>query len=91
MAQCFLSLWSRCIIYSGFTAGLSHSHEGAAANLLCLPSDPKYLKSTSTSGYQNWGLLYGVGYETAGTPLDHSHEGNMPCALCQVYGVILRR
>ena len=37
-------------------------------------------------GYQNWGLLYGVEYETGGTPLDHSHEHNMPCALCQVYG-----
>ena len=38
-------------IYSGVAAGSDHSHEGAAVDLLCLPPDPKYLKSTS--GYQN--------------------------------------
>ena len=71
-------------IYSGFAAGSHYTHEGAAVDLLCLPPDPKYLKSTP--GYQNWGLLYGVEYETSGTPLDHSHDRNMPCALCQAYG-----
>jgi len=40
----------------------------------------------STPGYQNWVPLYGVEYGTNGTPLDHSHNHNVPCALCQAYG-----
>ena len=72
------------IIYSGFAAGSHNTHEGAAVDLLCLPPEPKYLKSTN--GYQGWAQLYGVEYETSGTPLDHSHDRNMPCALCQAYG-----
>ena len=28
----------------------------------------------------------GCNYVYGGTPLDHSHDCNMPCALCQVYG-----
>ena len=71
-------------IYSGFAAGSSHTHEGAAVDLLCLPPNPQYLKSTK--GYQNWAQLHGVEYETGGTPLDHSNDRNMPCALCQAYG-----
>ena len=71
-------------IYSGVVAGSHYTHVGAAVDLLCLPPDPKYLKSAN--GYQNWVQLYGVEYETSGTPLDHSHNRNMPCALCQVYG-----
>ena len=71
-------------IYSGFAAGSHYTHEGAAVDLLCLPPDPQYLKSTK--GYQSWASLYGVEYETTGTPLDHSHDRNMPCALCQAYG-----
>ena len=71
-------------IYSGFAAGSHHTHQGAAANLLCLPPEPQSLKSKP--GYQSCGLVYGVEYETSGTPLDHSHDRNMPCALCQVYG-----
>ena len=71
-------------IYSGFAAGSHYTHIGAAVDPLCLPPDPKYLKSTP--GYQDRGLLYGTEYETSGTPLDHSHNRNMPCALCQVYG-----
>ena len=34
-------------IYSGFAAGSHFTHEGAAVDLLCLPPNPKYLKSTS--------------------------------------------
>ena len=71
-------------IYSGYAAGSWYAHEEGAADLLCLPPDPQYLKSTP--GYQDWGLVYGAEYQTSGTPLDHSHDRNVPCALCQVYG-----
>ena len=71
-------------IYSGVVAGSHYSHEGAAADPLCLPPNPQYLQYAS--GYQNWARLYGAEYETHGTPLDHSYDRNIPCALCQVYG-----
>ena len=71
-------------IYSGVAAGSWYDHTGAAVNPLCLPPDPQYL--LSVAGYQNWARLYSVEYHTSGTPLDHSADRNMPCALCQVYG-----
>ena len=71
-------------VYSGVVAGSAFDHEGAAVNPLCLPLDPQYLKYQS--GYQDWVRLYGAEYETQNTPLDHSHNRNMPCTLCQVYG-----
>ena len=71
-------------IYSGFAAGSHYNHEGAAVDSLCLPPDPQYL--LFLPGYQSWMQLFGVEYETHSTPLDHSHDRNMPCALCQVYG-----
>ena len=71
-------------IYSGVVAGSRSAHEGAAIDPLCLPSDPQYLKYQP--GYQNWVQLVGTEYQTHNTPLDHSADRNVPCALCQVYG-----
>ena len=71
-------------IYSGVVAGSSWDHPGAAVNPLCLHPNPQYLKYKEN--YQGWAHLYGAEYETAGTPLDHSHNRNIPCALCQVTG-----
>ena len=71
-------------IYSGIGAGSWYDHTGAAVDLVCLPPDPQYL--LYKNGYQNQAMLYSVEYHTSGTPLDHSADRNMPCALCQVYG-----
>ena len=71
-------------IYSGVVAGSWYDYTGAAVDPLCLPPDPQYL--ISQAGYQNTVQLFGAEYETSGTPLDHSHNRNPPCALCQVYG-----
>ena len=71
-------------IYSGVAAGSHYGHEGAVVDPLCLPPNPQYL--LFQRGYQNWVQLFGVEYQTQGTPLDHSHDRNMPCALCQVTG-----
>ena len=71
-------------IYSGVVAGSGYKRTGAAVDPLCLPPDPQYLLSQDQ--YQNWAPIYGAEYELAGTPLDHSHDRNVPCALCQVYG-----
>ena len=71
-------------IYSGIAAGSLWQATGGAVEPLCLPPDPQYL--LYKAGYQSEAQLYGVQYETSGTPLDHSHDRNVPCALCQVYG-----
>ncbi|XP_065907868.1 uncharacterized protein [Dysidea avara] len=70
-------------IYSGVVAGSFYTHEGAAVDPLCLPPNPQYLQHQS--GYQNEAILYGAEYQTYG-PLDHTHNRNVPCAVCQVYG-----
>ena len=71
-------------IYSGIAAGSWYDHTGGAVDPLCLPPDPQYL--LYKAGYQNQAQLFSVEYHTRGTPLDHSADRNMPCALCQVYG-----
>ena len=71
-------------IYSGVAVGSWYDHTGAAVDPLCLPPDPHYL--LYKAGYQSWARLYSVEYETGDTPLDHSANLNMSCALCQVYG-----
>ena len=73
------------IIYSGVVAGSWYDHQGAAVDPLCLPPDPQYLKYQG--GYQGYARLYGAEYELPnGSPVDHSYDRNVPCALCQVYG-----
>ena len=72
-------------IYSGVVAGSWYAHEGAAVDPLCLPPDPQYLKYQS--GYQGYARLHGAEYEVPiGSPVDHSYNRDVPCALCQVYG-----
>ena len=71
-------------IYSGVVGGSLYDHTGTAADPLCLPPNPQYLKYQP--GYQNWAPIYGAEYETHDTPLDHSYDRNVPCALCQANG-----
>ena len=71
-------------VYSGVVAGSFYTHVGAAVDPLCLPHDPQYLKSQP--GYQNWVQLFGAEYQTHHTPLDHSYDRNVPCAMCQANG-----
>ncbi|XP_065907517.1 uncharacterized protein [Dysidea avara] len=67
-------------VYSGVVAGSWYDHQGAAVDPLCLPHNPQYLKYRS--GYNGGAYLYGAEYELGG-PLDHSHQRNIPCAVCQ--------
>jgi len=36
------------------------------------------------AGYQGGAYIYGAEYEVSG-PVDHSHQHNIPCAVCQAY------
>ena len=72
-------------IYSGLVGGSWFDHTGAAVDPLCLPPDRHYLKHQS--GYQGYARLHGAEYELPdGSPVDHSNQRNVPCALCQVSG-----
>ena len=73
-------------IYSGVVAGSRYDHIGAAVDPLCLPPNPQYYPSYQ-AGYQGHGILYGAEYQTSDiNPINHAHNRNPPCALCQVYG-----
>ena len=72
-------------IYSGVVAGSWWEHEGGAANPLCLPPNPQYLKYQL--GYQGHSRLYGAEHQIdRGSPINHTMNRNIPCALCQAYG-----
>ena len=66
-------------IYSGVVAGSSWDHEGGAVDPLYLPPNPQYLKYHSH--YQGHVQIFGAEYEiTTGSPIDQSHNRNIPCA-----------
>ena len=83
MGQFYLSLsYGADTIYSGIVAGSHYTNEGAAVDPLCLPPNPQYL-----SGYQDYAMLYGAEYEiNSASPINHAHNRNPSCALCEVTG-----
>ena len=72
-------------IYSGVVGGSWYDYTGAAVDPMCLPPDPQYLNYQS--GVQGYAGLHGSEYQLPnGSPLDHSNDRDVTCALCQVYG-----
>ena len=77
-------------VYDGYAGGSSHSHQGAAASMLCLPKDPdwdagKYSDKTDP----HVGYIYGTEYEDGSGRSDQlfgrSHyQRDMPCVVCEV-------
>ena len=56
-------------------------HKGGAANYLCMPGDPDYLRYGS--GVQGTSYVYGVEYTIrSGQPFYAVHDHNAPCAVC---------
>ncbi|XP_069135872.1 uncharacterized protein [Argopecten irradians] len=73
------------LVYSGFAGGSWYGHKGAAANPLCLPTDPEWLNTTVVPDDYT-GRLYGAEYESnAGHTLfgSNSHDEEVPCAVCR--------
>ena len=68
------------LVYAGRAGGTWYSHQGGAANYLCMPDDPNYLRYSP--GVQGSSYVYGVEYETSGQPLSAIHKHNVPCAVC---------
>ena len=69
------------LVYAGRAGGTLHTHRGGAANYLCMPGDPDYLRYGS--GVQGTSYVYGVEYTIrSGQPFYAVHDHNAPCAVC---------
>ena len=73
------------LVYAGRAGGTHFSHKGGAANNLCMPESPDYLRSTP--GHQGYSPVYGAEYEIRWNngpngPLASVHDHNVPCAVC---------
>ena len=67
----------------GITAGEFYTHNGGAANYLCLLKTQKY--DQYKDGVQYGGLVYGTEYELSFNPFDKNLlDHNAPCAVCYV-------
>ena len=68
------------LVYAGRAGGTHISHQGGAANYLCMPDDPDYLRYQP--GVQGYSYVYGVEYQTGGGPFSAVQNHNVPCAVC---------
>ena len=69
------------LVYAGRAGGTYWRHRGGAANYLCMPDDPDYLRYQP--GVQSNNPVYGAEYEaTSGQPLSAVFQHNSPCAVC---------
>ena len=77
------------LVYSGRAGGTKFTAQGGSAEKICLPDDPNYTPESANIPSQFYkGLIQGVEYEVSypgqSTPLQHLHEQNAPCAVCDV-------
>ncbi|XP_065187805.1 uncharacterized protein LOC135818374 [Sycon ciliatum] len=71
------------LVYTGFMAGSHFTHDGGAAEYLCLPEEPQY--GDFKPGEQSGNLVYVTELETTHTfePFTGLHNHNPLCAVCQ--------
>ncbi|XP_052084781.1 short-chain collagen C4-like isoform X2 [Mytilus californianus] len=67
------------LVYSGYAGGGIWSEAGSAAEPVCLPSDPDFVK-TSGTGY---GRIYGAEFESEMFASNSLYQ-DIPCAVCRV-------
>ena len=69
------------LVYAGRAGGTKHNTQGGAANHLCLPDNPDYLRYKA--GVQDYHTsVYGVEYQTGGDLLSAVRDHDAPCAVC---------
>ena len=68
-------------IYKGVAVGGRYDYKGSASNMMCLP--PTYMRYSNNPGGQV--PVDAVEYRVSG-PINHVHNRNMPCALCEATG-----
>ena len=70
------------LVYSGITGGTWFGQEGGGANYLCMPKIPEYSPTlTYRGGVDAHAHVYGSEYQS---PLQGTHDHNVPCAVCYV-------
>ena len=70
------------LVYAGRAGGTHHNTQGGAANHLCMPENPDYLRFTP--GVQGGNSqVRGVEYDTGGGPLRSVFQHDAPCAVCR--------
>ena len=79
-------------VYSGYAAGSHWTHVGAAASMLCLPTDPDWEGGNYSDAHNvHTGLLYGTEYHDGQDRTDtlfgeDHYQQDVPCVLCNVKG-----
>ncbi len=70
------------LVYAGRAGGTHFNAQGGAANYLCMPDNPDYLRYGA--GVQGYSPVYGVEYETASStdPLRSVFQHDAPCVVC---------
>ena len=68
-------------LYKGTAVGGRYDHETSPSNLMCLP--PTWMTYSDDQGGHD--PVYAVEYEAFGS-INHAHDRNMPCALCETTG-----
>ena len=68
------------LVYAGRAGGTWYQHKGGAANYLCMPDDPDYLRYQP--GVQGYNYVYGAEYQSTNGPLAAVYNHNVPCAVC---------
>ena len=77
------------LVYSGRAGGTNYNAGGGSAEKICLPDDPDYIPGSVDISNQVQkssveGVEYEVPYSGQSTPLQHLHDQNAPCAVCDV-------
>ncbi len=70
------------LVYAGRAGGIKNNVKGGAANHLCLPEIPDYLRYTPGVHSGN-SQVRGVEYDTHGGPLRSVFQHDAPCAVCR--------
>ena len=63
------------LVYAGRAGGTWHQQKGGAANYLCMPDDPDYLRYGP--GVHGYNYVYGAEYESRNGPLSAVHNPNV--------------
>lgn len=77
------------VTYTGYAAGSSYEHTGAAASMLCLPEDPDWDLGKYSDANEPYAFVFGAEYEENTERSDrligntHSNQ-NVPCVVCNV-------
>ena len=66
------------LVYEGRAGGSHFTYVGGGANYLCMPLDPQYTLPFQ-AGVRDHSYVYGTEYQS---PLQGSHDHNVPCAVC---------